>query len=65
LGDAIYLVNAPNRLHVVFGVVWTIFMIVHLALHWKWIAATSQRYIQFYIRARIAGQSQNELPPGV
>jgi hypothetical protein len=50
LGDDIYLASAPDRLHVVFGVVWTILMTVHLALHWKWITSTSHRYIQFNLR---------------
>lgn len=44
-GDDIYVVRVPDRLHVVFGVVWTILVTVHLALHWKWITFTSQRYI--------------------
>ena len=44
-GDEIYIVRVPDRLHVVFGVVWTILMIVHLALHWKWIASTAQKNI--------------------
>jgi hypothetical protein len=45
LGDDIYVVRVPDRLHVVFGVAWTILTIVHLVLHWKWITSTSQRYI--------------------
>jgi len=65
LGDNIYLVSVPDRLHVAFGVVLTILVTVHLALHRKWIASTSQRYIQIHIRERMAGQPQNELPPGV
>jgi hypothetical protein len=44
-GDDIYVVSVPDRLHVVFGVAWTILTIVHLALHWKWITSTTQRYI--------------------
>ena len=44
-GDDIYVVSVPDRLHVVFGVVWAILAAVHLALHWKWIASTTQRYI--------------------
>jgi hypothetical protein len=44
-GDDVYAVSFPDRLHVVFGVAWTIFAIVHLVLHWKWIKSTSQRYI--------------------
>jgi len=45
-GDDIYIVSVPDRLHGVFGVAWTILMVVHLALHWKWIASTTRRYIQ-------------------
>ena len=44
-GGDIYIVRVPDRLHVVFGVAWIILTIVHLALHWKWITSTSQRYI--------------------
>jgi hypothetical protein len=44
-GGGIYIVRVPDRLHVAFGVAWTILKIVHLALHWKWITSTSQRYI--------------------
>jgi hypothetical protein len=44
-GDDIYVVRDPDRLHVVFGVAWTILAIVHLALHWKWITSTTQRCI--------------------
>jgi hypothetical protein len=44
-GDDIYIVSVPDRLHVVFGIAWTILTIAHLALHWKWITSTSQRYI--------------------
>jgi len=44
-GDDIYVVSVPDRLHVVFGVAWTILTIVHLALHWRWITSTTQRYI--------------------
>jgi hypothetical protein len=48
--DNIYLASAPGRLHGVLGVVWTILVTVHLALHWKWITSTSQRYMQFNLR---------------
>jgi hypothetical protein len=44
-GDDNYVVMVPERLHVVFGVTWTILAIVHLALHWKWIASNSQRFM--------------------
>jgi hypothetical protein len=49
-GGDIYIVRVPDRLHVVFGVAWTILMVVHLALHWKWIASTTQRYIHVNLR---------------
>jgi hypothetical protein len=45
-GDDIYVVTVPDRLHMVVGVAWTFLVTVHLALHWKWIASTTQRYIQ-------------------
>jgi hypothetical protein len=44
-GDGICVVRVLDRLHVVFGVAWTILAIVHLALHWKWNTSTTQRYI--------------------
>lgn len=49
-GDGIYAVNVADRLHVVFGVMWTILAAVHLALHWKWIKSTTQRYIHVNLR---------------
>jgi hypothetical protein len=49
-GDDNYIVRAPDRLHVVFGTAWTILMIVHLELHWKWIASTTRRYIHVNLR---------------
>jgi hypothetical protein len=45
-GDDIYVASVPNRLHLVFGMVWTILATLHLVLHWKWIAFTTQRYRQ-------------------
>jgi hypothetical protein len=45
-GDDIYVVTVPDRLHVVVGVAFTFLATVHLALHWKWIASTTPRYIQ-------------------
>ncbi len=42
-GDKVYLVRMPDRLHVVFGVLCTILMVIHLVLHWKWIVSTAQR----------------------
>ena len=44
-GDQVYLVRMPDRLHVVFGVLCTILMVIHLVLHWKWIVSTAQRCI--------------------
>jgi hypothetical protein len=44
-GDHIYIVRVPDRLHVVFGVACAMLMIVHLALHWKWIASTTKRFV--------------------
>ncbi len=49
-GDDIYIVRVPDRLHVVFGVAWTILTIVHLVLHWKWIASTARRYRHVNLR---------------
>jgi len=51
-------VSLPDRLHVACGVVLTILVTMHLALHWKWIASTTQRYIQVQIRERIALRDQ-------
>jgi hypothetical protein len=50
-GDDIYVVSVPDRLHAVFGVTCTALMIVHLALHRKWIASTTQRYMQVNLRS--------------
>ena len=44
-GDGIYVVSVPDRLHVVFGVMWTILVTAHLTSHWKWVTSTTQRYI--------------------
>jgi hypothetical protein len=57
-GDDITIVSVPDRLHVVFGTVWTILMIVHLALHWKWIASTTRRYIHVNLRSTNGFQRQ-------
>ena len=51
-----YIVRVPDRLHVVFGVMWTILLIVHLVLHWKWITSTTRRYFLVNIR------SANDVP---
>jgi len=50
IGDDIYIVRVPDRLHVVFGVACTILMVVHLALHLKWIASTIRRFIHVNLR---------------
>jgi len=60
-GDGIYIVRGPDRLHVVFGVAWTILMIVHLALHWKWIASTTRRTIQVNLRGTNGFQGQGNI----
>ncbi len=60
-GDDVYIVSVPDRLHVVFGVACTILMIVHLALHWKWIASTSKRYIQVNLRGTNGFQGQGNI----
>jgi hypothetical protein len=49
-GDGVYIVRVPDRLHVVFGTAWTILTIVHLELHWKWIASTTRRYLYVNLR---------------
>jgi len=52
-GDDIYIVRVPDRLHVVFGVTWTILAIAHLVLHWKWIASSARRYIHVKLGASV------------
>jgi hypothetical protein len=54
--DQVYLVRMPDRLHVVFGVEWTILAIAHLVLHWKWIASTAQRCI--HVNVGVSGDLQ-------
>jgi hypothetical protein len=58
-GDDIYVVGVPDRLHVVFGVMWTILTIVHLVLHWKWISSTSERYIHGNLRGLTTFRGKN------
>jgi len=58
-GDDTYVVGVPDRLHVVFGVNWTILTIVHLVLHWKWISSTSQRYIHVNLRGLTTFSGKN------
>lgn len=50
LGVDTYIVRVPDRLHVVFGVAWTILTIAHLVLHWKWIASSTLRFIHVNLR---------------
>jgi hypothetical protein len=38
-------VRVAARLHVAFGLVCAILVSVHLALHWKWVASTTRRYL--------------------
>jgi hypothetical protein len=58
LGVDTYIVSIPDRLHVVFGVAWTIFAIAHFVLHWKWIASTTRRYIHVNLRCADDVQGQ-------
>jgi hypothetical protein len=60
-GDDIYVVRIPDRLHVVFGVAWTILTIAHLALHWKWIASATQRYMDVFLRGSSDFQGQEKV----
>ena len=61
LGDDIYSVSVPDRLHVVFGVACTILMVVHLALHWKWIASTTRRCMQVNLPGTNGFQGQRNI----
>ena len=58
LGVDTYIVRLPDRLHVVFGVAWTILAIAHLVLHWKWIASTTRRCIHVNLRGAHDVQEQ-------
>jgi hypothetical protein len=60
-GNGIYIVRVPDRLHVVFGVAWTILMIIHLALHWKWIASATKRYIHISLKDTNDFQGQENI----
>jgi hypothetical protein len=60
-GDDIYILSIPDRLHVVFGVAWTILMVVHLALHWKWIASTAKRFLHVDLRDTNGFQGQGNI----
>jgi len=58
-GDDIYVVSVPDRLHVVFGVMWTILAILHLVLHWKWIKSTFERYVHLNLTELTIFKSKN------
>jgi hypothetical protein len=53
-----YKVGIPDRLHVVFGVAWTILTIAHLVLHWKWINSSIMRLSQVSLRSPKGIQEQ-------
>jgi len=40
------IVNISSRLHIVFGMTWLLGIIVHLALHYKWIASAARRHLR-------------------
>jgi hypothetical protein len=44
-GTERYIVGLADCLHVVTGVAWTVFAVLHLALHWKWIISTTRRLL--------------------
>ena len=44
-GNDISVVGGAERLHVVCGVACTILVSLHLALHWRWVASTTRRYL--------------------
>ena len=44
-GDEINAVSVPDRLHVVFGLMWIVLVIAHLVLHWKWVTFATRCYI--------------------
>jgi hypothetical protein len=44
-GNDISVVGGAERLHAVFGAACTILVSLHLALHWKWVASTTRRYL--------------------
>jgi hypothetical protein len=58
LGDDTFMVRVADRLHVMLGVAWTLLVIVHLALHWKWIASTARRYRLINVRGSDGFQGQ-------
>ena len=58
-GDDTDVVSVADRLHVVTAVMWLVILIVHLALHWKWIVSATQRYVQISAGDRL---QQSEYP---
>jgi hypothetical protein len=46
-GEAIIIFS---RIHVATGMVWLVFLVIHLVLHQKWIGATTKRYLPFAFR---------------
>jgi hypothetical protein len=60
-GDGVYIVRVPDRLHVVFGVACTVLMIVHLALHWKWITSTTKRFVHVDFKGTKDFQGQENI----
>lgn len=45
IGNGISAVRVPDRLHAMSAVAWTILAALHLALHWKWIAFNTRRWL--------------------
>jgi hypothetical protein len=42
-----------DRLHVITGIAWLIFLVTHLVLHQKWIVSAIQRYMPFDLSTHI------------
>ena len=59
-----YVVNVSDRLHGAFGLAWAILVAVHLALHWKWIAHTAQRYVHVNSKNVSSFQPQGNIKDG-
>jgi hypothetical protein len=58
-GNDIYIVSFPDRLHVAFGVSWTILAIAHLVLHLKWIVSIAQQCI--HVTIGVSGDLQKSI----
>lgn len=50
LGEASQAISVPERLHVAFGVAWTVLTIVHLGLHKQWITTAARRCVSTYLK---------------